>query len=681
MTWNPIHPAPMKSARGRAVVVECVRLLTRSLRLGETPAGRVDSVRDRVRTLCTAIPGDHGLVTTLCCSVLCDLFAQGWRLRNRRGVLHVAPPVEASTPESRKEQVRAAHLLERNAQLALPASRKFIRDMENRHLYRGSWKSVFSVLRDGRDLAERLTRAASLDGDKRLAELRRCIDPYVQVVETDAVCEHTGLSLVNLWRYFRHTWTTPYFTTPGRKIWFLVRDRAAPNHPIIGIGALGSSIVQLRPRDTWIGWSPDSFVLSLAAEPTTRHARWLLSSLNTALGDVFVADFIKDGLLTRAELRRPTQRTILRLKRLSEKERRLHHLFPSRNEHKIATTRTARADWKAQATSHLFRSKRALLLARLLEARLELLDAGLVKGTAPALRQTMKSARARRAVRFVLRYVRSAHVGVDMMDITVCGAIAPYNAILGGKLVSLLMASPAVTAACERKYRRASSVIASSIAGRAVRRRSRIVLLGTTSLYDVAPSQYNRLRVPAEVAGGRLGDELQFIQLGKTVGFGSYHFSRDTMAALELVLARQGRGRRVNSIFGEGVNPKLRKVRTALDALGLPSDLLLRHGSPRVVYAVPLARNFRDVLLGLTRKPALIIPAREAATEAMVDYWRVRWLARRIERADVLDAVRRNTLAYPVTHGARVVVLATKSDYGPLFVRPLEEEQPVGALS
>jgi len=315
-----------------------------------------------------------------------------------------------------------------------------------------------------------------------------------------------------------------------------------------------------------------------------------------------------------------------------------------------------------------------------LEARLALHDAGLVKPTASALCEAMKSTRARRAVRLVLRYVKSAHAGVDMMDITVCGAVAPYNAILGGKLVSLLMASPAVTAAYERKYRDASSVIASSMAGRAVKRKPRLVVLGTTSLYDVAPSQYNRLRMPADVVGGLPGEELEYILLGKTVGFGSYHFSRDTMATLELVLAREGRGRPVNSIFGEGVNPKLRKVRTALDVLGLPSDTLMRHGSPRLVYAVPIARNFREVLLGFVRRPHLIVPATPATTSAMVDYWRTRWLAKRIERAEVLDDVKRNTLAYPVTHGARVLLPAVKNDYGPLFATPRPEQQPVGAV-
>jgi hypothetical protein len=174
--------------------------------------------------------------------------------------------------------------------------------------------------------------------------------------------------------------------------------------------------------------------------------------------------------------------------------------------------------------------------------------------------------------------------------------------------------------------------------------------------------------MPAGIAGGRPGSELAFMPLGKTVGFGSYHFSRDTMAVLEVLLARRGGGRPVNSIFGEGVNPKLRKVRTALDLLSLPSDVLLQHGSPRLVYAVPLARNFRDVLLGRSSRPDRIVPADDAATTKMVAFWRERWLAKRIERPEVLESVRRHTHTYPIQHGARVVLPVREEEYGPLFL-------------
>ena len=64
-------------------------------------------------------------------------------------------------------------------------------------------------------------------------------------------------------------------------------------------------------------------------------------------------------------------------------------------------------------------------------------------------------------------------------------------------------------------------------------------------------------------------------------------------------MAQLKRGQQVNSVFGEGVNPRLRKLRDGLDELGLSSDELLNHGGPRLVYGVPLAHNFREYLLGL----------------------------------------------------------------------------------
>jgi hypothetical protein len=303
----------------------------------------------------------------------------------------------------------------------------------------------------------------------------------------------------------------------------------------------------------------------------------------------------------------------------------------------------------------LFRAKRAEHLADLLEARQWLGQAGF-RATGEGLRKALESASGRKAVRRVLRYVKASHVGVDMMDITVCGAVAPYGPVVGGKLVGLLLASPQAVAAYAGRYRRAASVIASSIAGRPVRRRPNLVLLGTTSLYGVASSQYNRLRMSVSTEREGRNEAIDYVPVGKTVGFGSFHFSRETMVLLEMVLARHQRGRRVNSIFGEGVNPKLRKVRSALDLLGLPSNLLLQHSSPRLIYAVPLAANFREVLLGLSRRPRPHIAASPGVVSRIAEFWRSRWLDRRIESDAVLEAVKAHTLAHPIRHGARIVL-------------------------
>jgi hypothetical protein len=147
-------------------------------------------------------------------------------------------------------------------------------------------------------------------------------------------------------------------------------------------------------------------------------------------------------------------------------------------------------------------------------------------------------------------------------------------------------------------------------------------------------------------------------ELGATRGYGSFHISPETLGEIERLLAQHGNGRRVNSIFGEGVNPRFRKVREALSIAGLASDQLLQHGSPRLVYAVPLAHNFREVLVGREddRRPILPQSSPARVSSAIAAFWRERWLSPRVQRPGVLEAVARHTLTCPVDHGARVKV-------------------------
>ncbi|MBB5338962.1 Druantia anti-phage system protein DruA [Tunturiibacter gelidoferens] len=160
--------------------------------------------------------------------------------------------------------------------------------------------------------------------------------------------------------------------------------------------------------------------------------------------------------------------------------------------------------------------------------------------------------------------MKAERVGINMMDITVCGAVAPYNPILGGKLVCLLLCSSEIVHAYRERYKNHVSVIASSMAAKEVHRDPQLVLMATTSLYGVGSSQYNRIRVPAELVGGNAGESVGFIELGKSEGFGSFHFSKETIKVAQALLGRLDGGRKVNSIFGEGVNPLMRKLREAL---------------------------------------------------------------------------------------------------------------------
>jgi hypothetical protein len=186
-------------------------------------------------------------------------------------------------------------------------------------------------------------------------------------------------------------------------------------------------------------------------------------------------------------------------------------------------------------------------------------------------------------------------------------------------------------------------------------RTSKLVLLGTTSLYGVGSSQYNRIKIPAERLGGKVEDVIRYEELGRSEAFGTSQYSEETVDAL-VDLVQQSDAQRVNSIFGEGVSPKLRKVRQALDLLNLPSGMLLRHHRPRVVYAVSLIKNLGDYLIGAAKRPKYVVPVNEgvAATAAIGAWWRERWLRNRIISDDVLDEIERHTTVRPVTHGARV---------------------------
>ena len=628
-----------------------------AVELASTEPHAVDTIRDGwlSRISPSAI---NGQPLRVCISALTDLRAQGWALHLRAEGIFVSPPKQHSgAAEIQKERVRRGHLRERNYQLSQSSVRQFIAEMERPRLGKTGWVSILSLLRDGRDLSAKLAVAArATDIDERLKLLRDSIDPYIQPVATGRVCEFTGLALTDIWRYFRHTWTNHYNSTPGRQIGFLIRDRAAANHPIIGIGAYGSAVVQLTVRDEWIGWTPESFLKRLEAEPS-RLGPWLLRSLNELIDAIYVQDFAERGLFDRARLAKPDSKVIDRLSREVIKANEEHHANPQAREHKASTI--TGDNWVNEARSPLFRAKRAKMLAQLLGARAALQSVGFGKKTANEVSRIFASARAVQAVRAILRHVKAAHAGVDMMDLTVCGAVAPYSPILGGKLVSLLLVGPDASSEYERRYASAVSLIASSMAGKAIVRKPRLVLLGTTSLYGTASSQYNRIRVPGTELGAGSGTQLEFKELGRSEGFGTFHFSTRTLDEIDIMLAQRGDGQMFNSIFGEGVNPKLRKLRSGLEAVGFPAELLLRHGDSRLVYGVALATNFRDVLLGLAKRRNPLIPRSPSVGEQsapLVEYWRRRWLAGRIERPGVLEQVARHTLIHPITHGARVVL-------------------------
>jgi hypothetical protein len=62
----------------------------------------------------------------------------------------------------------------------------------------------------------------------------------------------------------------------------------------------------------------------------------------------------------------------------------------------------------------------------------------------------------------------------QVVDVSICGAIHPYNELLGGKLVALVLHSKEVRDLYEGQYGERISLIASQMAGRPIRRSARL---------------------------------------------------------------------------------------------------------------------------------------------------------------------------------------------------------------
>lgn len=593
-----------------------------------------------------------------CGLLLVDFVEHGRALRVRSGKIQLSADRHISSEvDDTRDGIRRRLQIARSHQLRSTAVREFISSMERRRLYNRSWVSIFSLMRDGEELEFRLKQLR-----EKACKLEDAISPYIQIVQTDERCPFTGFPLINIWRYFRHTWANPYNSVPGRSLMLLIRDAAAPNHPIIGIAALASSAVQLAIRDEWIGWTPESVVQRLRTSASQEDVAWLAGIIDRGIKEIYVDDLLTPsvGPLTSRDLALPTPAALRWLQEYSAEQREIHHNNSNAQEHKSFShaTSTDKDFWRAPAESSLFRSKRSETLALLLRAKVVLYRQEGIVVDAEEFQKRLQRPEPRQAIQSLIRRIKSEYVGIALADISVCGAVTPYSALTGGKLVAMLLTSPEVILAYEKRYSRAESVIASSIAGRPIIRQPNLVLLGTTSLYGSEPNQYTRLHRPCEEIQGQKGHAIRFHLLGKTEGYGTFQFSDATVEALGDAVAQYKGGKRVNSIFGEGVNPRLRKIRDGLDLVGLDSDDALMHGNARLVYAVPLALNFREYLLGRVAKPdyPFSLKGPETATNAIVRWWAERWLSRRIERDDVLAQVSRERLTYPIRHGARVRV-------------------------
>ncbi|MDV7212794.1 Druantia anti-phage system protein DruA [Azotobacter beijerinckii] len=175
---------------------------------------------------------------------------------------------------------------------------------------------------------------------------------------------------------------------------------------------------------------------------------------------------------------------------------------------------------------------------------------------------------------------------VNLMDAYVLGAIPPYNALLGGKLVACLLRSRDIYDDFAKTYGASTGIISQE------EKKARLLSIITTSSMGRS-SVYNRLKL----------NGTQYLKsIGYTGGWGHFHIPdwlfmelRDYLRHLDHTYADQ-------HAYGQGPNWRLRTTRAALLALGFKDDLM-RHGIQREVFICQVASNATEILKTGKGKP------------------------------------------------------------------------------
>lgn len=187
------------------------------------------------------------------------------------------------------------------------------------------------------------------------------------------------------------------------------------------------------------------------------------------------------------------------------------------------------------------------------------------------------------------------------------GALPPYNALLGGKMVALSLTANEVREAYRRRYENRRSVIR----GRYLP--ANLLFVTTSGAFGKA-SLYNRLKYRGQSV-------VEF--LGYSRGSGAFHIPEALYREILEFLGNEGID--VERGYGHGPSRKRQLLSVGFRLVGLPS--FEYHGIERAFYLFPHVRNLRDVIQNEVSPDWYDRPLCELA-----DYWKQRWAIPRAER-------------------------------------------------
>ena len=537
---------------------------------------------------------------------------------------------------------------------------RFIQRMEKPRKIGNEEKSILDLIDNGKELAEIFKDISQLDEEKKISLLKKIINPEIVICypedplfrEEQNNCPYTGLRLGDIWKYFRLTWSNEYKSVPGKSFPILIRNAARPNKPIMGIAMLRSAALADEAREDAIGWTDEATIRKKIYSKEIEIdflVKAMVDCLNEQIDNIRSDDF---DFLNSKLIKEPNEDVIKKLKQTYEDEfnRRKSDLKNEKKKPpKISSFEPE--DWMKESEEAVFKKKRAIKLSKFLEIRKAFNEVKIQKdparGYATLIHPSNK--KGNELISAALREIKTKALAENIMDLGVCGAVAPYNELIGGKLIAALMGSTEVRTLFKSRYNgkkyKFPSIIASSSKGKAVYRDANLMCLTTTSLYGVASSQYNKIKFlkkdyPELETDVIWSEAKKNKKSQKTKGQGVYHFSNETSKLLGILTLKKLKYVEVNHKFGEGTSPKLRKARVGIDCLldysksNIQLDTFFAHSMQRKNYIFFHEKNILKKIIDQKKNFSNIISSK---AENITSAWLKRWLIKRINRKETLE--------------------------------------------
>ena len=430
-----------------------------------------------------------------------------------------------------------------------------------------------------------------------------------------------------IYRYLRHSWRIPYSTTPGRTMSFLVKNK---NADVIGIFTLASPTLWMAGRDEALGFQ------ELDQKKTQSSDDWIKSWRDIGLVDNSKKSHPYSGEFSINEL---INSMSLALRRRLEQLPLTEMEYADREElEKLGVNVSSTKPTQELNMSERNQAKRLRLYSKCIEALREISDIrniDTVEDLWSELHGNDGSKSLLSALKHGLREQKNHVFAASIADISICGAIPPYNPLRVGKLIAMLTMSDFVSKSWESRYSEAISVISSEVAGRPIKRGSQFAAMSTTGLYGRGNIQYDRIKIGEGVATRKMQN------IGETGegegknrrGPSTLTVSRATWRLIDGYSKTYGIGKGTSGKFGEGSSARLRLLQATRKSIleQLPEvsdaklwDQIVLNPFSRSVHICLLSRKSIRYILGIDPNLEHIAPL--PSIQEVVEYWKNRWL-------------------------------------------------------